>query len=197
MCTACQTQVDCSCMDNSDYQCPQGVINGWYDYDSCECRCFFGWTGYDCNLRDTSFYVSFRYGDDSTLLNNSVRTTNYRLVFDTVEIHLPSGNEIETITLTNLPTLPEVGPGNSTPFCVTDTFCTNLSVVFSNGENGHAISGVFTSDSLVLVQVPGWSPIFIGIIWGTFEANLSISGTGNDYYLREGVFRLPLPPVVR
>lgn len=188
-CTACQ-RIDsitgfCNCVPDTSIKCPSELLHATYDYSTCTCNCEKQWTGALCDQRDTNYYISFRFGSDTSALSGVIRTSNYTLLLDTWIFYglrgsVPPDAEIDFMRLTHLPTIP-TEKDTSYPLCETAA-CIHLEAVFdSSGATAFPVSGIVTVDSVIPYTYLG----------GTFKANLHIPGTGQNYYMREGRYSLP------
>jgi len=179
-CAHCEIEYgDCQCKPNPDYGCPPGTVHGEYNYGGwfkpqCSCICEPGWTGPRCDRWDTSYHISFRHGWDTTALSPEIRTdsvASYWGVF-------PSGSALDTVRIIGLP-LQEGGEGTY-PLCGWD--CLYMEVSFQ-GQEAKSVTG-----TLILSDVR--AEYFQWYWEGTFNSNLYVEGTGQIYYVREGVFKL-------
>jgi hypothetical protein len=191
-CTDCQIETgDCQCKpDSANHQCPAG-FNGWYNYSgdfyypSCSCICNPGWSGENCDLRDTSYYISFRHGSDTLSLSTVIRTSNYVQFFYPFGYtgYFPPGGTFDSIRFSNLQINQDFAPPyDSMPLCA-DSACTRLELFLSNGTIASSISGTVALDTFDL---------FPAQHGGTFEGEFEIAGAGDKYYVQEGKFFLPI-----
>lgn len=175
---------DCICIPDSSYTCPSNVVNGYYDYRGCVCRCRIGWTGNNCDKVDSSNFIRFRHGSDTTSLSEIISTNDVMIDMGTHILKgiIPASNLIDSIKIPGFFLSDEVG---SYPLC--GWYCSNyLEVQFSNGETAYSLSG-----TLMINSVSGWYDYYGAYnvkYQGTFNSNLYIISTGQTYYVREGVF---------
>jgi hypothetical protein len=166
----------CQCVPNPEFTCPPTVINGSYDYDHCECICYTGWTGADCDQRDTAYFISFRHGIDTALLVPELRTNDVNADSTRFKGFFSSGLGVDSIEI-----IAQFKKENDTiPLC--GWGCAYIELFFPNGDRAASLDGVLIVDSL--------APNVYAA--GTFNSNLYILGTGQVHYVREGKFSLYL-----
>jgi len=186
-CKPCQLKVPgtnasgetCACYPDSSILCPADVVNGYYDYNECNCRCNYGWVGNKCDQRDTTLFIRLKHGSDTASL---VQSVTYELEpvlknlssYDILGI-FSDANGIDTIKMMSLP----LGKGN---YALYDIDLTHIEIKFSNGDRGYSYSGTINVDSFALYAT--------SYISGTFYSDIENLRTGEFYYLREGTFKL-------
>jgi len=179
---------DCICIPDSSLECPANVVNGYYDFDFCECRCQLGWTGAHCDQVDSSNFIRFRHGSDTTALSEIITTHDGAIINDVLQGSFPSGAEIDSVKIAGLPFYYGLGV-DSIPLCGWDCgifFSSYLKLSFSNGETAYSLSGILIIDTVTTWYDP-WgnsNPKY----HGTFNSDLYVIETGQTYYVRDGAF---------
>jgi hypothetical protein len=116
-CSDCEILSDDTCINDSiNHKCPSGANYGSYDYFACSYLCFPGWMGTTCDQRDSNYYISFRYGSDTSALSRLLSTNDYAQIDSpdlSYEGYLPIGSDIDTVRIKWLPFLMY---GHITPF---------------------------------------------------------------------------------
>lgn len=194
-CSDCQiVQADCTCLNDSiNFHCPPSVVHGVYSYGGllsppCGCSCIQGWVGANCDQRDPAYYIRFWFGSDTAAMSN-VRTSNYTQEDTIWKFYdfsgvFPAGGEIDSIIVSRIPALQVA----TFPLCGTDSACIALKVVFTGpGKIAYPVAGNITvvTFSIDIINNSSHSE-------GTFTADIAVSGTGENYYIRDGRFYLPL-----
>ena len=163
---------------DADAHCPPGMVHASYDYYTCSCKCDYGWTGANCDQQDSSLYISFRHGSDTIALSSELKTAVYYLRIESWGKELtalfPAGGDIDSVKFGNFP-----GHVGTVPFC--GGRCAYMVVYFSNGQQAFSVGGSLTTDD---------SGVIGFMRKGTFSSNLYTIGTGEQYYVRNGVFNL-------
>jgi hypothetical protein len=147
--------------------------------------------GDNCDQMDTSNFIRFSHGSDTTALG--IISTNDAAswaVDHAMKGFFPHGSEIDSvkITMTGIALIPEQ---DTFPLCGWDCvafFSSYLKVSFSNGQTAYSLSGTLIIESIGTWYDP-WGnskPKY----HGTFNSNLYIPDTEQTYYVRDGVFNV-------
>lgn len=172
---------DCTCTPNPDYGCPAGTVHGKYTYDNygltlpCKCNCDVGWRGDLCDQKDSSYFMSFRHGADSSALTEE---TTYNLDSFFIAV-LPPASGIRQIRL--VPTKFELKSG---PFLLCGWGCDYyVEAILANGDTAASATGTLVLDFAEYT-------IYRQEMRGTLNTNLYVKQTGDIYYIRDAEFRL-------
>lgn len=175
---------ECICIPDSGYICPPSIVNGYYNYKRCVCHCKTGWKGTNCDQQDTAYFIRFRHGSDTTALSGILSTNEATLDIgtNTVKGVFIPGTAIDSVKILCIACF--LGKG-SYPLC--GWHCSSyLEVHFANGNAGYSLTGAMIIDSVY--QWYDQYGDFNSKTFGTFSSDLYLPGTGQDYYIRDGIF---------